>query len=344
MSVEAVTWALNLAPVPADKNGQPNTACAFVLVGLANHADPDGTATFPSARTLARYARLSVRCVRTALDRLEEAGVISPCDPAIIAARIRRGDRRPQGWNLNTTLIRDDLTDDDITDLERLFPGLRQRVAAAREPQVPVDDGVKPVHPASSGPVDNSRHGVKLVHPVSPDGVNPVLHGVNLVPRRGEPSSPEPSFKPSMNPPEGRAAPAAGDSDESQDRDSRSPTARGLIAGYVARCPARPPSAVLGQLGRQVAALLAEGIEPAAIARALDRFSRKPMHPSVLPSLVNEEFNAHSPPSRAAQPVAVAVAVPDADPDNPAAYIAALRGGTYRATTAPHSQGRQEAR
>jgi hypothetical protein len=341
VSVEAVTWALNLAPVPADKNGQPNTACAFVLVGLANHADPDGTATFPSARTLARYARLSVRCVRTALDRLEEAGVIAPCDPAIIAARIRRGDRRPQGWNLNTSLIRDDLTDDDLTDLERLFPGLRQRVAAAREPQASAGDGVNPAHPAPPGPVDNSRHGVKPVHPVSPDGVSPVPHGVKPVPRRGEPGSPEPSFKPSINPPEGRAAPATGDSDESQDRDGRAPTARRLIAAYVAGCPARPPSAVLGQLGRQVAVLLAEGIDPEAIARALDRFSRKPMHPSVLASLVNEELNAHGPPSRAV-PVAVAVAVPDADPDNPAAYIAALRGGSYRATTAPQAQGRQK--
>jgi hypothetical protein len=147
-----------------------------------------------------------------------------------------------------------------------------------------------------------------------------------------------------MNPPEGRDAPATGDSDDSQDRDGRAPTARGLIAGYVARCPARPPSAVLGQLGRQVAVLLAEGIDPEAIARALDRFSQKPMHPSVLPSLVNEELNAHSPPSRAAPPVAVAVAVPDADPDNPAAYIAALRGGSYRATVAPQAQGRQEIR
>jgi hypothetical protein len=132
-----------------------------------------------------------------------------------------------------------------------------------------------------------------------------------------------------MNPPEGRVAPAAGDSDDGQGRDG-APTARRLIAAYVAGCPARPPSAVLGQLGRQVAVLLTEGIDPEAIARALGRFSRKPMHPSVLPSLVNEELNAHSPPSRAAPPVAVAVAVPDADPDNPAAYWRACPASTAR--------------
>jgi len=41
VSVEAISWALNLAPVPADRGGQPSSACKFVLVGLANHAGPD---------------------------------------------------------------------------------------------------------------------------------------------------------------------------------------------------------------------------------------------------------------------------------------------------------------
>ena len=52
MSVEAISWALNLAPVPADRGGQPSSACKFVLVGLANHAGPDGTGAFPSVATL----------------------------------------------------------------------------------------------------------------------------------------------------------------------------------------------------------------------------------------------------------------------------------------------------
>jgi len=38
VSVEAICWALNLAPVPAGRGGQPSTACKFVLVGLADHA------------------------------------------------------------------------------------------------------------------------------------------------------------------------------------------------------------------------------------------------------------------------------------------------------------------
>lgn len=96
MSVEAISWtALNLAPVPADRSGQPSSTSKFVLVGLANHAGPDGSGAFPSVRTLMRSAGLSERTVRSCLDRLEVAGLIRPCDPAVVAAKIKRADRRP---------------------------------------------------------------------------------------------------------------------------------------------------------------------------------------------------------------------------------------------------------
>jgi helix-turn-helix protein len=71
VSVEAISWALNIAPVPVDRGGQPSSACKFVLVGLANHSGPDGAGAFPSVATLVRYTGLSERTVRTCLDRLE---------------------------------------------------------------------------------------------------------------------------------------------------------------------------------------------------------------------------------------------------------------------------------
>ena len=49
MSVEAIFWALNLAPVPAGRDRQPPTACKFVLVGPANHAEPDACIRASSA-------------------------------------------------------------------------------------------------------------------------------------------------------------------------------------------------------------------------------------------------------------------------------------------------------
>ena len=81
MSVEAISRALNLAPVPADRGGQPSSACKVVLVGLANHAGPDGSGAFPAVHTLMRYTGLSERTVRACLGRLEAAGLIRPCDP-----------------------------------------------------------------------------------------------------------------------------------------------------------------------------------------------------------------------------------------------------------------------
>jgi hypothetical protein len=63
--------------------------------------------------------------------RLAAEGVIRPCDPAIVAARIRRADQRPQGWDLAMHLVCDDLGDDDIAMLEGQFPGLGDRITAA---------------------------------------------------------------------------------------------------------------------------------------------------------------------------------------------------------------------
>ena len=91
MSVEAISWALNEAPdVP------PQTVA--VLIGLANHAGPDGRGSYPSQPTLARYTRKGPRAIRKDLVTLEEKGLI------------RRGnqrltdhlppDKRPVVWDL----------------------------------------------------------------------------------------------------------------------------------------------------------------------------------------------------------------------------------------------------
>jgi hypothetical protein len=94
-----------------------------VLVGLANHAAPDGTGAFPSVATLVCYTGLAERTVRTCLDRLAAAGIIWPCDPGIVAVRIKRADRRPRGWDLNLSLVRGDLDAVVVAVLEHQFPG-----------------------------------------------------------------------------------------------------------------------------------------------------------------------------------------------------------------------------
>jgi hypothetical protein len=125
LSVEAISWALNLAPVPTDRSGQPSSACKFVLVGLANHAGPDGTGAFPSVATLVRYTGLSERTVRTCLDRLESEGIISPCDPWTQQRGLRLAERECRGhlrrglgrWGAGGVIARDDLMEITAADV-----------------------------------------------------------------------------------------------------------------------------------------------------------------------------------------------------------------------------------
>ena len=137
MSIEAIDWALNTAPIPTGRNA---STLASVLIGLANHADPDGRNAFPGIATLARYTRLSERSVQYALRDLEELGLITPSDPDIVAAYIKRADRRPNGWDLpiHSTI---------------------HRVIHNRE------NGVQPVHPANPHGVQTQPHGVQTTTP-----------------------------------------------------------------------------------------------------------------------------------------------------------------------------------
>jgi hypothetical protein len=143
--------------------------------------------------------------VRTCLDRLEAEGIIWPCDPGIVAARIKRADRRPQGWDLNLSLARHDLDDAALAVLEHQFPGLAARLAAAAQPGADGrSGGVQSPHPAANGgeAVDNWPGGGQPLHPApgtgctsAPTGCNRRSHGVQrLHPNRprNRPGNPPP--------------------------------------------------------------------------------------------------------------------------------------------------------
>jgi hypothetical protein len=171
VSVEAISWALNLAPVPTGRGGQPSSACKFVPVGLTNHAGPGGTGAFPSVATL-------VRDGSTCLDRLEAESMISPCDPDIVAARIKRADRRPQGWDLNLNLVRDDLDELGMAVPGSRSPTRRAGLVAVRRPDHEGhSNGVQSPHPAAR-PVDNPACEVQQLHPAAGRGCNQRSHGV----------------------------------------------------------------------------------------------------------------------------------------------------------------------
>lgn len=67
MSIEAFTWALRV-PI----GGNPKV----ILLGLANHAHPDGTDAYPSLDTLAEYAHCDRSTARRNVRKLLEAGWI----------------------------------------------------------------------------------------------------------------------------------------------------------------------------------------------------------------------------------------------------------------------------
>lgn len=65
-----------------------------------------------------------------------------------------------------------------------------------------------------------------------------------------------------------------------------------LIGEWIDHCRKRPPATVIGQVGKQIKAMLDEGIDPADVRRGLAAWHSKGLNPSVLPSVVNELMNA----------------------------------------------------
>jgi len=70
------------------------------------------------------------------------------------------------------------------------------------------------------------------------------------------------------------------------------PTAQTIIGEWIDHAPKRPPQQVIGQTAKAIAAMLAEGIDPDDVRRGLAAWMTKGLHPSTLPSVVNEVMNA----------------------------------------------------
>lgn len=70
-------------------------------------------------------------------------------------------------------------------------------------------------------------------------------------------------------------------------------TAQTIVAEWLDRAPKRPPSAVIGQMAKQIRVLLDEDrIHPDDIRRGIAHWMAKGLHPSTLPSVVNQVMNA----------------------------------------------------
>lgn len=96
LSIQAMAWAI-------DQQEIKEPSSRFVLLCLCNYADSTGDAIFPSLARLSRDTGLTPRAVRYQLRKLEKSGVLIKSNPAIAAARISRGDRRPTCYRVVVT-------------------------------------------------------------------------------------------------------------------------------------------------------------------------------------------------------------------------------------------------
>lgn len=101
-----------------------------------------------------------------------------------------------------------------------------------------------------------------------------------------QPPTPIPQPPATVPPTAGRGEPG----DEVALRDE-APTAQTLVAEWIDHCPERPPGRVIGQVAKELKALLNEGIQPERVRAALAEWNRKGLHPSSLASVVHEIAN-----------------------------------------------------
>ncbi|WP_447006677.1 helix-turn-helix domain-containing protein [Saccharothrix isguenensis] len=98
MSIEAIDWALNRAPIPTDRKDA--STLAITLIALANHAGPDGRDAFPSVERMVRYTRLSRRTIQRSLRSLVELGLICAGNTRVRDAKIPEANARPHVYDL----------------------------------------------------------------------------------------------------------------------------------------------------------------------------------------------------------------------------------------------------
>ncbi|MCC9686931.1 helix-turn-helix domain-containing protein [Streptomyces sp. MNU103] len=130
MSHEAVTWAMDDAPMLRTDKGKPDTTARNVLQVLAEHADKHGHNARPSVMRIRYRTGYERRTVQRALRRLEEAGLIKATgrhgDVTVYALALHA--KRPESdW---TELLEEEARDKEAAK-ERQRRARARRAAAA---------------------------------------------------------------------------------------------------------------------------------------------------------------------------------------------------------------------
>ena len=169
MSNEAVTWAMDDAPMLRTEKGKPDTTARHVLQALAEHAKPDGTNSHPSVLRVQYRTGYDRTTVQRALRRLESGALI-----------VRDGtvDGRTR-WKLAMELRRPATDWDDLEREENEF-----RAAAAERKRRSRSKGV--THSESVTVTDGKGVTVTDAESVTADVTHstPSRHALNASPSR----------------------------------------------------------------------------------------------------------------------------------------------------------------
>ncbi|MYR93062.1 MULTISPECIES: helix-turn-helix domain-containing protein [unclassified Streptomyces] len=321
MSTEAVTWAMDDAPMLRTDKGRPDSTARHVLQVLAEHARPDGSSSHPSHLRIQYRTGYDERTIQRALRRLETGGLIKS-DGSV------NGRRR---WRLQLHLRRPAF---DWAELEAEAEDAKKQAAErqrrSRSKRVTPPESVTVTHSESvtepdvthSGDVTEGdvTHSASVSHALE---VRDVTHSASechalsapLTTNNHQSNHQEPfpcpaaAFAPAATPPPGDTEDAPGDVvdaevlEEPADEEPEPVTAQTIVGEWLERCPARPPSRVIGQMAKEIRVLLDEDrIAPDDIRRSIRRWMDRGLHPSTLPSVVNEVMNAGSTPQRPGLP------------------------------------------
>lgn len=239
----------------------------LVLLAIADQARRDGTNAYPSIRSLAEMANVSVRTVQRSIRSLIELGELR-VEHNAGGARDLRDDRRP---NRYTILMHGATEVSPRTDAERAR-------AARTRPRLDPIDGATAVSPRDGGdgttavsPRDGST-GRQECHPVgghgvtseAPRGDTRVAHGVS-------PVSPDPNYDPNKTPEELEVLRPSSSSRAAAARDGeRTPRRRDVVWDTLLEVCAVTdpiPRAARGAYNRAVADLRAVDATPDEIRR-----------------------------------------------------------------------------
>ncbi|MFD3835352.1 hypothetical protein ACFWWC_03720 [Streptomyces sp. NPDC058642] len=315
MSTEAVSWAMDDAPMLRTDKGRPDSTARHVLQVLAEHARPDGSNAHPSILRIQYRTGYDERTVQRAERRLEAGGLIR-----------RTGTRQGRSvWKLQLHLRRPEF---DWAELEAEAEDAKKQAAErqrrARQRRVTQSGSVTVTH-GESVTVTHSddvtegdvTHSESVSHALPMRDVThsaSECHALSAPLTTNEPSeNHQEPFTGSADASGPAATPAPGDTGDAQGEvlegepvedaptvASDAPvTAQVIVGEWLERCTSRPPKSVIGQMAKQIRVLLEEdGIHPDWVRRGIARWMQRGLHPATLPSVVNEVMNAPAAPPR----------------------------------------------